>query len=99
MLKDISDSDRLIKKFRELKNDKAKKLEMIIISKEYWKVEDSVVESEEVTVEFKEVYEKFYKHFTTHRDGRELKMLPNYGRVDLTLSFDNGDFKFSVKPI
>jgi hypothetical protein len=66
---------------------------MIVISKEFWAVNEAtrgVVQQFPDNV--KGTLDKFNDYFIHHRVNRELIMLPNYGVVSLKLTFDNGSF-------
>ena len=72
-----------------------KNLDMVIvISKEFWKVNENTTTIEELPENVQSAFEKYNEYFNEKREGRELKMLHQYGTVDLTLTFDNGEFKF-----
>ena len=82
MLKDIQDSNRLQKDIR-LQNELGgpKDVQMIIISKEFWKVQDSMQDGEEIPEQFKQIFEEYSTQFAERKAGRELNILPSYGTV------------------
>lgn len=73
---------------------------MIVISKEFWAVNDtSWGVMQQFPDDIKGTLDKFNDYFIHQRVNWELIMLPNYGVVQIKLTFKNGAFIFSANPI
>ena len=72
---------------------------MIVISKEFWIVNEASRATDELPPKFINALDWFHKFFIHTKASWELIMLPTYGVVKLKLTFDNGDFEFSANPI
>ncbi|CAI2385715.1 unnamed protein product [Moneuplotes crassus] len=110
MIRDLQNSERRIRKYaEELNRDKENKfsndnildvnnMNVITISKEYWDIEEDASQFKfPYTVE--DPFNSYAKKYTELHKLSELHYLSNLGNVELTLTFDNGSFKFNVSPI
>ena len=109
MLKDIKDSERSLNDFKNNFNNnentfsednllELKNVDAIIISKEYWNI---AVDDAQFKFPYtiSEPFETYSKYYSEKSKLSEINYLSNLGNVELTLTFDNGSFKFNVTPI
>ncbi|KRX01026.1 Cullin homology [Pseudocohnilembus persalinus] len=73
-------------------------LHCTFVSKGYWQINYDQEENELPDI-VKPVFDEYLKRFELTKQQRKLKLHPNLGYVNLTLSFDNGDFDFKCPPI
>jgi len=110
MLKDIKDSERNLKMYKEEMIDKkqvkytednildTKNIEIITISKEYWNI---TVDDAQFKFPYSvsEPFEAYSKYYSEKHKLSEINYLWNFGNIELTLTFENGSFSFNVSPI
>ena len=110
MLKDIQNSKRSIKHYKEETNDEkentfsddnllsTENMNCITISKEYWNIAEDVSQFK-FPYTIQDPFESYAKKYAELNKLSEINYLSNLGHVELTLTFDNGSFKFNVSPI
>lgn len=81
------------------------KMPVKVISRGFW---NKILDEEEERVErldFKipdpimEIFQEYSDYFSIYKKRRSLKLKPNLGFVELTLSFTSGEYKFRVTPL
>ena len=110
MLQDIKNAERDVSAYKaEIGDNKennfsednlldTNNLEIITISKEYWKI--SVDDAQfKFPYTVAEPFEDYAKYRSQKNKLIEVNYLSNMGHIELTLTFDNGSFTFNVAPI
>lgn len=106
----LSNGSRLGRQSKQMPS--VDKLYVKVVSTGFWEnftVDDSPIEEEESNLklgegfmpseEFKNCLREYEEHYKKYRGLRYLIFKQALGRVDLTLTFDNGDFSFKVYPL
>jgi anaphase-promoting complex subunit 2 len=76
-----------------------KELSCLSVSKGYWPINYENTSTFNMPPEMRTVFEEYGKRFAEIKAMRKIFFHYNLGHVNLTLSFDNGDFEFKCLPI
>ncbi len=71
----------------------------LAVSKGYWPINYETASTFQIPNQFKSVFDEYSLAFSKIKAMRKINFHFNLGHVNLTLSFDNGNFDFKCLPI
>lgn len=103
-MKDVKDSKKNDREIHSLPSKVVgcplalQQVNVLAVSKGYWPI-NYEVSNTYVPHQFKAVFEEYANFYSQKKAMRKIYFHYNLGHVNLTLSFNNGDFEFKCMPV